>query len=199
MSNCDFVASGSLGRSLIDLVASRLALRAPAPSAASALTRPNQSARRLPSGRRGVPTVKEVVGPNNVVTNHRVERSDDLAHDRNDRNLRQLAGCFEAMVERPQHRIPIARAHRRHVKHVTNGRTTAPDATPSFELATLVPKQLFGYGRSDRSSKLIHGLRAKTAAGFRSRRGRCREPTPVTPHYAPFASYKTAGFRRRAR
>jgi hypothetical protein len=30
MSNCDFVARGSLGRSLIDLVASRLALRAPA-------------------------------------------------------------------------------------------------------------------------------------------------------------------------
>jgi hypothetical protein len=36
-------------------------------------------------------------------------------------------------------------------------------------------------------------LRAKTAAGFRSRRGRCHEPTPVTPDYAPFASYKTAG------
>jgi hypothetical protein len=34
------------------------------------------------------------------------------------------------MVERPEHRIPIARAHRRHVKHVTNWRTTAPDATP---------------------------------------------------------------------
>ena len=23
--------------------------------------------------------------------------------------------------------------------------------------------------------------------------GRCREPTPITPHYAPFATYKTAG------
>ena len=54
MSNCDFVA----GRSLIALVASRLALRAPARRAASALTRPNQSARWLPSGRHGVPTVK---------------------------------------------------------------------------------------------------------------------------------------------
>jgi hypothetical protein len=38
MSNCDFVA-GSAGRSLIDLVASRLACRAPALCAASALTR----------------------------------------------------------------------------------------------------------------------------------------------------------------
>ena len=26
-----------------------------------------------------------------------------------------------------------------------------------------------------------------------SRRGRCREPTPVTPHYAPFPTYKAAG------
>jgi hypothetical protein len=57
MSNCDFVA----GRSV-----SRLALRAPALSAASALTRPNQSAQWLPSDRHIVPTVK-MVGPNNVV------------------------------------------------------------------------------------------------------------------------------------
>ena len=40
MSNCHVVA----GRSLIDLVASRLALRAPALRAATALTQPNQSA-----------------------------------------------------------------------------------------------------------------------------------------------------------
>jgi hypothetical protein len=50
MSNCDFVA----GRSLIDLVAARLALHAPALGAASALTRPNQSAQRLASGRHGL-------------------------------------------------------------------------------------------------------------------------------------------------
>jgi hypothetical protein len=128
MSNCDFVA----GRSRIDLVASRLPHRALALCAVSALIPPNQSVQRLPQ----LLAIKEV-GPHDVITNHRVERSDDLAHDRNDRKLRQLAGCFEAMVERPQHRIPIARAHRRLVKHVTNWRTTAPDATPSFELATL--------------------------------------------------------------
>jgi hypothetical protein len=63
MSNCDSVA----GRSLIDLVTSGLALRAPALGAASALTRPNQSAQWLPSGRRGALTVKEVVGPNDVI------------------------------------------------------------------------------------------------------------------------------------
>ena len=49
------------------------------------------------------------------------------------------------------------------------------------------------FGRSDWSSKLICGLRSKTAAGFRSRRGRCHEPTPVTAHYVSFASYETAG------
>ena len=27
-------------------------------------------------------------------------------------------------------------------------------------------------------------------------RERCREPTPVTPHYAPFPTYKTAGGHR---
>jgi hypothetical protein len=38
MSNCDFVAA----KSLIDLAASKLALRAPALRAATALTRPNR-------------------------------------------------------------------------------------------------------------------------------------------------------------
>src|SRR5436853_1553551 len=52
MSNCHLVA----GRSLIDLVASRLALRAPALRAATALTRPNPSAQRLSCGRHAVST-----------------------------------------------------------------------------------------------------------------------------------------------
>jgi len=43
------------------------------------------------------------------------------------------------------------------------------------------------------------GLTSETATGFRSRRGRCREPTPVTAHNAPFASYKTARFRHPSR
>jgi len=52
VSNCDLVAGGSL----IDLVASRLALCAPALCAATALTRPNPSAQRLSSGRHAVST-----------------------------------------------------------------------------------------------------------------------------------------------
>ncbi len=46
VSNCDLVAV----RSLIDLVASKLALRAPALRAATALTRPNRSAQHLSCG-----------------------------------------------------------------------------------------------------------------------------------------------------
>ena len=35
------------------------------------------------------------------------------------------------------------------------------------------------------------GLMTYAPAGFRSRRGRCNEPTPITPQYASFATYKT--------
>src|SRR5262245_4012434 len=62
VSNCDLVAA----RSLIALAASRLALRAPALRAATALTRPNRSARQLSCGRHPVPTAM-TVGPIDVV------------------------------------------------------------------------------------------------------------------------------------
>src|ERR1700739_680258 len=55
-----------------------------------------------------------------------------------------------------------------------------------------MPWQLSGNGRSDWSTKLIRGLKAEAAAGFQSRRERCREPTPVTPQYAAFPTYKAA-------
>ena|SRR5215471_19950676 len=55
-----------------------------------------------------------------------------------------------------------------------------------------MPGQLFGYGRSDRSSKLIRGCESETPAGFRSRRGFGHDPAPVTPDNALFASYKTS-------
>jgi len=62
MSNRDFVAGGSL----IALAASRLALRAPALRAATALTRPNRPAQRLPCGCHAVPTA-QTIGPNDVL------------------------------------------------------------------------------------------------------------------------------------
>src|SRR6516225_8815783 len=55
-----------------------------------------------------------------------------------------------------------------------------------------MPWQLSGNGRSGWSTKLIRGLKAEAAAGFQSRRERCREPTPVTPQYAAFSTYKAA-------
>jgi hypothetical protein len=68
MSNCDLVAA----RSLIHLAASRLALRAPALRAATALTRPDEPAQWLPCGRHGVPTAV-TAGPNNVVNSTKRE------------------------------------------------------------------------------------------------------------------------------
>src|SRR6516164_3226571 len=62
-----------------------------------------------------------------------------------------------------------------------------------------MPWQLSGNGRSGWSTKLIRGLKAEAAAGFQSRRERCREPTPVNPHYAAFATYKAARVHRAAR
>jgi hypothetical protein len=62
------------GRSLIDLAASRLALRAPALRAASTLTRPTRSAQRLPCDRRVAPTGK-MVGPSDVITYQRRGRA----------------------------------------------------------------------------------------------------------------------------
>src|SRR5262249_52562811 len=50
--------------------------------------------------------------------------------------------------------------------------------------------QLFGYGRSDWSAKLIRGLGSEAAAGFRSRRGDGHDRTPVAPHNAAFPTYK---------
>src|SRR6516225_12241278 len=58
-------------------------------------------------------------------------------------------------------------------------------------LCGLAPRQLFGYGRSDWSSELIHGLGSKAPAGFRSRRGLSHDDSaPVSSHNAPFPSYK---------
>jgi hypothetical protein len=86
VSNCDLIAA----RSLIDWAASRVAVRAPALRTATALTRPNRSAQRLPCGRHAVPTA-QTVSPSNIVTNHCVERGDHLAHHRHNHDLRLLS------------------------------------------------------------------------------------------------------------
>src|SRR5262249_31154209 len=56
-----------------------------------------------------------------------------------------------------------------------------------------------GYGRSDWSTKLIRGLTSEVAAGFRSRRGPSHDSTLVTPHNAPFSTYKAARVHHTAR
>jgi hypothetical protein len=57
----------------------------------------------------------------------------------------------------------------------------------------VVPRrQLFGYGRGDRSSNLMRGLISKKPAGFRSRQGTGNDQAPVTAHNALFLSYNQA-------
>src|SRR5947209_19801237 len=102
MSNCHLVAGGSL----IDLVASRLALRAPAQRAATALTRPNRSAQRLPCGRHAAPTVV-TVDPSRTIAEHGVERSDHLTDHCHDDDLPLLSGCIQSIVGRFERRIAV--------------------------------------------------------------------------------------------
>src|SRR5215208_4417137 len=64
---------------------------------------------------------------------------------------------------------------------------------------TLANPSRRGNGRNGWSTKLIRGLVTEAATGFQPRWGRCREPTPITPHYAPFPTYKAAGAHRGAR
>src|SRR2546425_5511580 len=63
----------------------------------------------------------------------------------------------------------------------------------------LAPSQLFGYGRSDWSAKLIRGLGSEAPAGFRSRRGDGHDRTPVAPQNAAFPTYKAARVHHAAR
>src|SRR5258706_7337532 len=76
-------------------------------------------------------------GPNTVVATFGVRKGILLPLRRHDHDLRQLAGGRETVVERLEYRIPIAGAHRRHVKHLADVRPPAPDAAPSLERAAL--------------------------------------------------------------
>src|SRR3989442_9191380 len=91
------------------------------------------------------------MGQNNIVTNHCVERGDHLTHHCHDRDLRLLSGGLEAVMKRLEPRIPITGTHRRHVEHLADVRTTAPDAPPALERAALE-----GIGRNaDQRSDLV--------------------------------------------
>ena len=132
MSNCDFVT----GRSLIDLAASRLALRAPALRAATSLTRPNRSAQRLACDRHSV-RLANAGGPNDVVANHSVEHRDHLSHHRDGDDFREFAGRGQTTMEGLQYWVPIAGAQGGHVQHMANGCASTPNTTLSFELAAV--------------------------------------------------------------
>jgi putative ABC transport system substrate-binding protein len=81
-----------------------------------------------------------MVGPNDVITNHRIEHGDHLAHDRNDHDLRHLASALEALAEGLEHRIPIARAHRCHVQRLTDRPGGNATGTNSFSVEVLAKR-----------------------------------------------------------
>lgn len=93
-SNCVQAAAGLP----IVRAVSRLALRATTQNAAAALTRHVRWALGPSDGRHGVPAGVSV-GPVVAVPEHGVKAGEHFAHDRDDRDLRLLAGGNEAIVE----------------------------------------------------------------------------------------------------
>jgi hypothetical protein len=113
MSNCVVAGSGSP----IVRAASRLTLRAPALRAAAASTQLAQWASGLSCGRQDVPADR-TLDPRCIVTKHRVEDGDDLAHHGDEDNLGFLSGCREAIVEGSELGIATAGDQRRHVQRL---------------------------------------------------------------------------------
>jgi hypothetical protein len=58
----------------------------------------------------------------------------------NDHDLRHLASALEALTERLEHRIPIARAHRCHVQRLTDRPGGNATGTNSFSVEVLAKR-----------------------------------------------------------
>src|SRR6266536_2932834 len=98
----------------------------PRASAAAALTRRTRWASGLSCGRQDVPADR-TVDPRYIVTKHRVEDGDDLAHHSDEDDLGFLSGGREAIVEGSELGIATAADQSRHVQHAPHRRTAAPD------------------------------------------------------------------------
>jgi hypothetical protein len=85
MSNCDFVTA----RLLIDLAASRLALRVPALRSVTTLTRPNRSAQWLACDRHPC-AARQRERPKRRVTSYSVKHRDHLSHHRHGGDFREF-------------------------------------------------------------------------------------------------------------
>src|SRR4029434_1555096 len=95
---------------------------------------------------------------------------DLLTRARDDSYIRLLSGGLEAVMERLEPRIPITGTHRRHVEHVADVRTTAPDAPPSLERTALE-----GIGSdADQRSDLLAGHAAELGQEHNQRAGQDR-------------------------
>lgn len=61
------------------------------------------------------------------VTNDRIEHDEELAHASDERHLARFAGPDQAFVERSEDGIESAGSDCRHVEHLANRRSSAPD------------------------------------------------------------------------
>jgi hypothetical protein len=78
--------------------------------------------------------------------------------------------AFEAVMERLEPRIPITGTHRRHIEHLADVRTTAPDAPPSLERTAL---ESIG-SDADQRSDLLTGHAAELGQEHNQRAGQDR-------------------------
>ena len=137
--------------------------------------------------------------PCKIVADHGIEGSDHLSHDGDDNYFGFLVGRGETVVEDLEGGIVSGCAEGSNTW--TSNRSFATSIPPLAMLCHLRAPSLLMRAhalatvrewKKRWSAKLIRGLSAEAAAGFQSKRGRWRESTPVNPHYAAFATYKTA-------
>src|SRR5713101_7694901 len=133
MSNCLLQEEGLP----IVRAASRLALRATARGAASALTRHYRCAVCSSYGRHGVPVGVGAIHPGGAIAQHGVERDDHLAHHGNYRDFWFLPGIGQVTVKGLERRIESEGGESCHIEHGADGRRAAVDAAVALQLPAI--------------------------------------------------------------
>ena len=79
----------------------------------------------------------EIRIPGKIVFEHRIEDHEQLSHAGGEHDLERFAGGLEPGGEVADERIAASGGQGRHVKHASNRRASAPDATTAMELTTI--------------------------------------------------------------
>ena len=75
--------------------------------------------------------------PRCATRQHRIENREQLPHAGRQRQLLRLARLTQALVERPNRRIPARGDQRRHIERASDVGKSAPDGSPTFERAAI--------------------------------------------------------------